>query len=834
MTYVVGIVAAFAVFITNNFMARERNSRFVKFYIVAAYVLLLALGGGAVWFVYDQAYGSNTSAVDDWQLKNRSTLVNKLLYSLYKAENNGMMLVFGNSSKYGEYKENMNDVYVVLDTLKTYASDTVQVARIDSINDLILMKELSLGALLEDYDFKKYHESINQRIEGFMPDSSDISRHIVAETKMSVRRDTLVTKRNTGNFFKRFRNVFKKEQKDSTVITTANVRIDSVHVSLADSINVLLTDLKNNVIGAQNELVNRQRTRWQRVALENYRINNLIYRLIRDFDADESSAMLQKITEQETRREDTVKLLAAVAIFSIVVVVLFLFIIWRELSRSNRYRRELEQLNWEKEQLLQSREQLMLAITHDFKAPLSSIIGYSELLDRIVVDKRQKLYLGNIKSASDLLLSLVTDLLDFYRLDSDKADLKVVPFNVKELFESVYHTFLPIALGKNIALTFECKVEEDVTVENDPLKVTQIVNNLLSNAIKFTDKGSVGITVCVEDGFLKFSVSDTGRGISPLEKARLFEMFVRLSSSTGVQGFGLGLSIVDRIVKLLGGTIDVESQLGVGSCFNVAIPVEIVEPEESDGKENVDDTQPEEKSVGGCHLLLVDDDSLQMGIVVEMCKNIGATADMCQYPKYAQRMVADSHYDMVMTDIQMPEMSGFDVLKSVKAVHSDLPVVAVTARTVDKKDYLSAGFSDVLTKPFKETELIRVLQEHIKDKNVQLTETGQSDEMVGLSALTAFAEDDEGAKKEILESFISQTQENLENLKSAIAEGNKEQVRALCHKMMPIFTMIGEKEVTAILRKYEVESKDYQMMSPEEAETLITHILKVIETAKQY
>lgn len=227
-------------------MARERNSRFVKLYIIAAYMLLLALGGGAVWFVYNQAYGSNTSAVDDWQLKNRSTLVNQLLYSLYKAENNGMMLVFGNSSKYREYKENMNNVYFILDTLKTYASDSVQVARIDSINDLILMKELSLGALLEDYDFKKYHESINQRIEGFMPDSSDISRHIVAETKVSVRRDTIVTKRNTsGNFFKRFRNAFKKEQKDSTVITTANVNIDSVHVSLADSINVILTDLKN-------------------------------------------------------------------------------------------------------------------------------------------------------------------------------------------------------------------------------------------------------------------------------------------------------------------------------------------------------------------------------------------------------------------------------------------------------------------------------------------------------------------------------------------------------------------------------------------------------------
>lgn len=813
-------------------MARERNSRFVKLYIIAAYMLLLALGGGAVWFVYNQAYGSNTSAVDDWQLKNRSTLVNQLLYSLYKAENNGMMLVFGNSSKYREYKENMNNVYFILDTLKTYASDSVQVARIDSINDLILMKELSLGALLEDYDFKKYHESINQRIEGFMPDSSDISRHIVAETKVSVRRDTIVTKRNTsGNFFKRFRNAFKKEQKDSTVITTANVNIDSVHVSLADSINVILTDLKNNVIGVQNELVSRQRTRWQRVAMENYRINSLIYRLIRDFDADESSAMLQKITEQETRREDTVKLLAAVAICSIVVVVLFLFIIWRELSRSNRYRRELEQLNWEKEQLLQSREQLMLAITHDFKAPLSSIIGYSELLDRIVVDKRQKLYLGNIKSLSDLLLSLVTDLLDFYRLDSDKADLKVVPFNVSELFESIHHTFLPIALGKNIALTYDCKVAADVTVESDPLKVTQIVNNLLSNAIKFTDKGSVGMTIDVEDGCLRFSVSDTGRGISPLEKARLFEMFVRLSSSTGVQGFGLGLSIVDRIVKLLGGSIDVESQLGVGSCFNVAIPVEIVEPSV---KEEAEESQTGEDTVSGCHLLLVDDDSLQMGIVVEMCKNIGATADMCQFPKYAERMVADNSYDLVMTDIQMPEMSGFDVLKSVKSVHPDLPVVAVTARSVDKEDYLSAGFSDVLTKPFKEIELIRVLREHIKDKNVQLTDTCQSDSMDGLSALTAFAEDDENAKKEILESFVTQTQENLENLKNAIAEGNKEQVRSLCHKMMPIFTMIGEKEVTAILRKYEVESKDYQMMTSEEAETLVTRIMKVIETAKQY
>ena len=177
------------------------------------------------------------------------------------------------------------------------------------------------------------------------------------------------------------------------------------------------------------------------------------------------------------------------------------------------------------------------------------------------MDKRQKLYLGNIKSSSDLLLSLVTDLLDFYRLDSDKADLKVVPFNVSELFESIHHTFLPIALGKNIALTYDCKVAADVTVESDPLKVTQIVNNLLSNAIKFTDKGSVGMTIDVEDGCLRFSVSDTGRGISPLEKARLFEMFVRLSSSTGVQGFGLGLSIVDRIVKLLGGSIDVELSL---------------------------------------------------------------------------------------------------------------------------------------------------------------------------------------------------------------------------------------------------------------------------------
>ena len=194
-------------------------------------------------------------------------------------------------------------------------------------------------------------------------------------------------------------------------------------------------------------------------------------------------------------------------------------------------------------------------------------MGYIDLLSRLTADKRQELYLHNMKESSEHLLALVNSLLDFYRLDINKIEVARVAFSPAQLFETIRAGFAAAAAAKGLELRLEAEPDAARTVTGDAFHIRQIADNLVSNALKFTNKGSVTIRADVRQGRLVFSVRDTGRGISREEKERIFGEFVRLSSAQGVDGFGLGLSIVDRLVKLLGGTISLESRLGEGSRF---------------------------------------------------------------------------------------------------------------------------------------------------------------------------------------------------------------------------------------------------------------------------
>ena len=215
----------------------------------------------------------------------------------------------------------------------------------------------------------------------------------------------------------------------------------------------------------------------------------------------------------------------------------------------------------------------MLAITHDFKAPLGSIMGYTELLSRLTEDERQRFYLDNMKSSSEHLLKLVSDLLDFHRLDLNKAEVNRVTFNPSQLFEEIHVSFEPLTAAKG--LTLQCHVAQELNGRyiSDPLRLRQIVNNLLSNAVKFTPKGEIALTAKYDSSKLTIAISDTGKGMATEDRERIFQEFTRLSGAQGEEGFGLGLSIVKKLVVLLEGTIDVQSKLGEGSCFTVILPL---------------------------------------------------------------------------------------------------------------------------------------------------------------------------------------------------------------------------------------------------------------------
>ncbi|HAW65045.1 MAG TPA: hybrid sensor histidine kinase/response regulator, partial [Alistipes sp.] len=288
---------------------------------------------------------------------------------------------------------------------------------------------------------------------------------------------------------------------------------------------------------------------------------------------------------------------------------------------------------------------------------------------------------------------------------------------------------------------------------------------------------------------LVFSVKDTGRGIGREEQERIFREFVRLRSAEGVDGFGLGLSIVDRLVRLLGGSIRLESVPGEGSEFIVSVPV------------GVPPAHPEStlRSGAGLRLLWVDDDPLQLEMTAALCRAEGIEAASCPYPEYAARLVAEQRFDAVFTDIQMPSMDGFRVLEAIRSVRSDLPVVAVSARS----EPMPEGFAGVLRKPFSAAELLELL-----DAIVGLRPAAPADAesaaggatVAGFEALTAFAGDDAAAAREILRTFAEQNAEACDRLCEALAADDARTVRALAHRMAPIFTMLGTEEVASALR----------------------------------
>ena len=325
----------------------------------------------------------------------------------------------------------------------------------------------------------------------------------------------------------------------------------------------------------------------------------------------------------------------------------------------------------------------------------------------------------------------------------------------------------------------------------DAFHIRQIADNLVSNALKFTNKGSVTLRADVRQGRLVFSVRDTGRGIGREEKERIFGEFVRLSSAQGVDGFGLGLSIVDRLVKLLEGTISLESRLGEGSKFIVSVPVGEA------GPAAVQEVREPEPPQPGLRVLLIDDDPLQLEMTAAMCRRAGIAAECCQYPEYAAKLVADGRFDLVLTDIQMPSADGFSVLKAVHGVDPALRVVAVSARgELDAADFTARGFAGCLRKPFAYGELLAVVR-------AACGGAVPAAEGVDFGPLTAYAGDDAGAARSILASFAEQTAANARELEKAVERGDASAAGALSHKMLPIFTMLGAAEVADILRRAE-------------------------------
>ena len=597
------------------------------------------------------------------------------------------------------------------------------------------------------------------------------------QERVEVKQDTVVVPRKKRGFFKRLADVFSPGKEDTSIVvnTTREIVTDTLvnAYNPTDTIVSVLKSIQDSVAWQRQQLMDQLLERASNLRYNNSVITREINQMLRNIEEEEMEASLERVYKKQVLLRETSHLIAGIAIVSMVIAFLFLFFISRDISRSKYYRMQLEKAKQVAESLLRSREKLMLTISHDIRAPLSSIIGYIELLLRRHPDERQRYYLENMKGSSDHILSLVNDLLDFQRLESGEMEVHSVP-----LFDEIYTSFRPIAEAKGLRFVLNLKPEETGQVYmGDPIRIRQVVGNLLSNAIKFTEAGRVVLLVSLQklsiiNYQLSITVSDSGPGIPKEEQERVFGEFTRLADTEEAEGFGLGLSITRKLLSLMNGTLALDSTPGKGSDFTILLPLPLAD------NQSLPDVTAEAPDAGGAealplfrgqdvYCLLVDDDPLQLALTEELLKQSHVQVVGCTNPHNVLELLRNTVFNAIITDIH----------------------------------YLEAGFTGFLNKPFTAAQLISLLNE-------LLTLHLEAKSELNFSSLTAFAGEDPEASASILKTFSEETRKSIDLLRDALEGKDREEASRISHKLIPLFTMLGANSLVQHLRILEKNDEE--------------------------
>lgn len=826
-----------------------------SFKIVIGYILLVGLLIGAFTYTMQQMNLLTTPTSLRDQLDHRRHITHRIISQLYDAESIGQTLRTRNLNEYYHYLKAMKEVNASIDTLETILTDTLQQARLDTVRTLLQNKQWNMYAVLEAMRNTPTDQIYQEQLDSLIAQQDSLLSTPHIRRKVITHHNSYTIHHKKKGFFKRLADVFAPGKEDSTQVSNViqeeyTDTLDEVY-SPIDTISSMITGIQHKVFQTRQKETEMLNTRISSLRVIGSGLSQRVNQLLENIEHDEQEAARTKLMQEEEIRKEAAETMAKIAIAAFVLVLVFSIVIARDITRNNHYRRELEKAKSYAENLLVAREKLMLTITHDIKAPAGSIIGYIDLLIRLVNDRRQQFYLSNMKSSAQHLLALVTSLLDYHRLEAGKMDLHPVAFNPHELLTDIYNSFLPLAEKKQLQLDFKEKLPETLTLEGDPFRIRQIVENLLSNALKFTAAGGITLQAEYHGNQFVFSVSDTGCGMTASEQERIFKEFTRLSSAQGQEGFGLGLSITRKLVELLLGRIDIESAPGKGSTFKVSMPLPSISPKPAPGSKESAITLPK------IHLriAIIDDDRIQMHLTEAMLHNAAEEVKgfkvetvCCEQPEELIEQLKNRTFDLVFTDIQMPAMNGFELLHHLRnqnfAQAQSIPVIAITARgDMNENDFQQKGFAGMLQKPFNQSELKKVVKnalnhltvsDNIPDTLPVQKDTHETsphtDQPYNFSPLTAFSEDDPEAAKEILRTFAQETQKNMEKLQTAISNKDMEALCATAHKMLPTFLMIEAQKAIPLLKWLE-QQRGTQIYTPEAeqaAETVIAETKQVL------
>ena len=613
------------------------------------------------------------------------------------------------------------------------------VERIDSVRHLLADKELQMRWIVQVLDEQ---QALNEKI----------ARQVPVIVQKSVQEQPQKPKR------KGFLGIFGKKERPKPTVTTT-----------------MLHSLNRDMIAEQQAQSHYLSEHADSLAARNVELNRQLQELIRQMDEKVQADLQKRNIEIATMREQSFIQIGGLTGFVLLLLIISYIIIHRDAKRIKRYKRKttdlIEQLKLSIEQneaLIASRKKAVHTITHELRTPLTTIIGYTELLWKECSNGNNVHFLQSIQHSSDRMRDMLNTLLGFFRLDNGKEQPRLSPCRISAITHTLETEFMPIAMNKGLSLTV--KNVCDAVVLTDKERIIQIGNNLLSNAMKFTDNGSISLITNYDNGTLKLIVEDTGTGMTDEEQQRVFGAFERLSNAAAKDGFGLGLSIVQRIVAMLGGTIRLDSEKGKGSRFTVEILMPIVDEQTAQSRQGY-----VRHNEAYHEVIAVDNDEVLLLMLKEMYAQEGIHCDTCTGAAELMEMIRRKEYSLLLTDLNMSEINGFELLELLRTSNvgnsKTIPVVVTTASgSCSKEELMERGFSGCQLKPFSISELMEV-----SDKCAM---KGNRNEKPDFTSLLSY-----GNETVMLDKLIAETEKEMLIIREAEQKTDFQELEALIHHL---------------------------------------------------
>lgn len=760
----------------------------------------------ATWQVYDNSrlFVALNNASE--QLLKRRDVVDSLVCSLLETNNAERSVLLGEGSEWPHFNRSVATSEQMAKQLKPFIADQGQRQRIDTLVELIHMKRENTKRVAQLMAFDNRDAFYRDKVQALQSGRDSVVIHSKLYGQHGQREKVYEIIKSKRGFFRRLGDAFRRQHADTVGVTNIlhDTKADSTaqRINIADSVANILTDIQNEEQkqnSRQQENVAARLNRLQRVSLQLSQRTGL---LLEHIQREEKNALQKALGHATQSRHKMVVRIAIIGLVAILIAALLVAYILRDIKRERRDRQRIVEAKTETERIMAQRERLLLTITHDIKAPAASIAGFIELLSEQVSRPKALAYIDSMRHSAIHLQQLVAALLDYHLLESGKAERHDVSFVPQQLAKSCVEEFKPMAAEKGLDITLGTLTPNCGDLwRSDAFRVKQIMSNLIGNAVKYTDRGGVKVEMRISPRqHLIIYVSDTGRGMSQADCQRIFDAFTRLPNGQGKEGVGLGLSITREVVQMLGGTITVTSEEGKGSCFTVSLPIKKEEKKQKkDVEENVASVETNRSSTEAkeatteINILAVDDDALQLELFKEMAQKIGGAKlniSTTTSASEAIKLAEETKPQIMFTDIEMPEMSGKDMLKHVK--NSDMSTVAMTAHDPSIMTSLKkAGFSTCLFKPFNAATLAATLAQITR---LPLSVKAAEQKASFFAPLTAFAEGDTEAEREILtqvgESIKEYRQMLEQGLKSNGEELQRDSISRAAHKAMPLLSML--------------------------------------------